>query len=40
MFYLQTEAILQASLLTGGCLTETLFLEMYSMIVTVLGEHP
>ena len=27
MFYLQTEAVLKASLLAGGCCTETLFPE-------------
>ena len=31
MFYLQTEAVLKASFffLTGGCLPETLFPELY-----------
>ena len=33
MFYFQTEAVLKASFLTGGCLIETLFPELY------LGEH-
>ena len=41
MFYLQTEAVFKTGLvlLTGGCLTETLFREIYSIIGTVLGEH-
>ena len=39
MLYLQTEVVLKVVFLTGHCLNETLFLEMYSMIETVLGEH-
>ena len=39
MLYLQTEAVLNVVFLTGRCLNETLFPEMYSMIETVLGEH-
>ena len=39
MLCLQTEAVLKVVFLTGRCLNETLFLEMYSMIETVLGEH-
>ena len=31
MFYLQTEAILKADFLTGGCLPDTLFPELYSV---------
>ena len=32
MFYLQTEAVLKARFfLTGGCLPETLFSELYSI---------
>ena len=36
MFYLQTEAVLKVVFLTGQCLNETLFPEMFE---TVLGEH-
>ena len=39
MLYLQNEAVLKARFLTRGCLTETLFPELYSMIGTVVGEH-
>ena len=37
MFHLQTEAVLKARLLTGGCLTETLFPELYSIDWNCLG---
>ena len=40
MFYLQTEAVLKASLfvfLTGGCLPETLLPELYSIDWDCLG---
>ena len=38
MFYLQTEAVLKASFfLTGGCLPETLFPELYSIDWNCLG---
>ena len=36
MLYLQTEAVLKVVFLTGRCLNDTLFPEMYSMIETVL----
>ena len=39
MFYLQTGAVLKASCVffTGGCLTETLFPELYSIDWNCLG---
>ena len=38
MFYLQTEAVLKAVFfLTGGCLPETLFPELYSIHWNCLG---
>ena len=37
MFYLQTEAVLKAVFLTGGCRTETLFPELYSIDLNCLG---
>ena len=37
MLYLQTEAVLKVSFLTEGCLTETLFPELYSIDWNCLG---
>ena len=37
MLYLQTEAVLKVSFLTGGCLTEAVFPELYSIDWNCLG---
>ena len=39
MLYLQTEAVLEAIFLTGGCLTGTLFPGLYSIDWNCLGKN-